>query len=151
MAMISDFTHSHPGTPFTPVPNFIEQAQSCQHIVNTLAESIEPAERQALNHKLYASLAQLQPGLLDPIPECLIDDFTVNALPEEPPRFEPDCTDLCRYCMAVSVVLSEHEASGRTGTALRDLLCELTDYFVAEMMAPRWISETVGTDNITHA
>lgn len=151
MATILSFTHSHPGTPFTPVPNFIEQARSCQHIVNTLAESIEPAERQALSHKLYARLAQLQPGLLDPIPECFIDDFTADTFPANPPRFEPDCTDLCRYCMAVSAVLGEHEESGKTKIALRDLLCELTDYFVAEMLAPRWVGEMAHPDKINYA
>lgn len=151
MATILSFTHSCPGTPFTPVPNFIEQAQSCQHIVNTLAESIEPAQRQTLSHKLYARLAQLQPGLLDPIPECLVDSFSVAKLPANPPRFEPDCTDLCRYCMAVSAVLGEHEESGKTEIALRDLLCELADYFVAEMMAPRWVRETPGADKINYA
>lgn len=142
MATILSFTHSQSGTPFTPVPNFIEQARACEQIVNMLAESVEPVQRQALSHKLYARFAQLQPGLLDPIPECLLDHFAADTLPANPPRFEPDCTDLCRYCMALSAVLGEREEAGKTENALRDLLCELIDYFVAEIMAPRWVRET---------
>lgn len=140
MATVLSFTHAQPGFPLIPVPNFIEQARACEYIATLLAESTEPMQHQALSHKLHACLAQLQPGLLDPIPECLVDSFTVDTLPANSSCFEPDCTDLCRYCMALSAVLGEHKAAGNAGNALRDLLCELTGYFVKEMMAPRWVT-----------
>ena len=139
MATILSFTHSQPGFPFIPIPDFIEQARACERIATLLAESVEPMQRQVLSHNLHARMAQLQQELLDPIPECLVDSFTVDTLPANSSCFEPDCTDLCRYCMALSAVLGECEAAGKTGNALRDLLCELTDYFVAEIMAPRWV------------
>jgi len=145
MATILSSTHSQP---FTPVPDFIRQARTCENIVNTLGESDDPIQRQALSNKLHATLSQLQPDLLDPVPLYLTDSFTVDALPEHLPRFEPDCTDLCRYCMVVSTVLAEHDAAGKTGTALRDLLCELTGYFVDEMMAPRWVRSEEGVKQI---
>ena len=148
MATILSFTHSQPGFPLTPVPDFIEQARTCERIVTRLAESSDPMQYQALSTTLHACLSELQPGLLDPIPDCLIDCFTIDTLPTDSTHFEPDCTDLCRYCIALSIVLAEHQAAGKTGDALRDLLCELTAYFVAEMMAPRWVRSEEGARQI---
>ena len=148
MATTLSSTHSQA---FTPVPDFIQQARTCENIINTLGESDDPIQRQALSNQLHATLRQLQPDLLDPIPLCLTDSFTVDALPECAPRFEPDCTALCRYCIVLSTVLAEQDAAGKTGTALRDLLCELTGYFVDEMMAPRWIRSEEGVSQIQYA
>jgi len=151
MATILSFTHSQPGMPFTQVPNFIEQASACERLASELAESHDTARNQVLSNQLYASLALLQEGLFDPIPGCLIDSFTVDALPAESPHFDADCTELCRYCMALSRVLGEQQTDMKTEHVLRDLLCGLTDYFVADMMAPRWVRGAQGTDEIRYA
>ena len=84
MATILCSTHSHP---FTPVPDFIQQARTCENIVNTLGESDDPIQRQALSNQLHTTLRQLQPDLLDPIPLYLTDSFTVDVLPEFAPPF----------------------------------------------------------------
>ena len=151
MATILSFTHSQPGTPLIPVPDFIEQARACERIVTLLGESSDPLHYQTLSATLHACLSELRPGLLDPIPECLIDSFTADTLPTNSPRFEPDCTDLCRYCMTLSNLLAEPKVAGKTAIALRDLLCELTAYFVDEMMAPRWIRSEEGVNQIQYA
>jgi len=151
MATFLSFTHSQPGTPFTPIPNFIEQASICERIARELAESSDIAHNQVLSNQLHACLNQLQTELLDPIPTCLIDSFTVETLPAESPHFDADCTELCRYCMALSTVLGEQQTDAKTAQILRDLLCGLTDYFVEGMMAPRWMRGAQGTDEISYA
>lgn len=148
MATFLSYTHSQPGMPFIQVPDFIEQASACERLASELAESSDTTRNQALCNQLYASLTQLQAGLLDPIPTCLIDSFTVDILPGESPHFDADCNELCRYCMVLSAVLEIHQTDMKTEHILRDLLCGLTGYFVESMMAPRWIRGAQGTDAI---
>lgn len=139
MATTLSFFHSQAGTPFIPVPDFIVQAEACERLADALAESADPLHSKALCDRLHASLLQLEPTLLEPIPEHLADGFTANTFPIDIPRFEPDCTDLCRYCLTLTALLSGRESVPEAGNVLRDLLCELTRYFVDEMEAPRWV------------
>lgn len=134
----------------TSIHNFIEQASTCEQLAITLGESSDIALNKTLCEQLYACLAQLKPGLLDPIPPGLTDNFTVDALPAESPHFDADCTELCHYCMALSAVLGKHALDAKTEHTLRDLLCGLTGYFVEEMMAPRWVRGAEGLDEIKY-
>ena len=151
MAAILSFIHPQPGIPLSPVPNFIEQARACERIANSLGESHYATRNQALCNQLHACLSLLQPELLDPIPTNLIDCFTVDTLPAESAYFDADCTELCRYCMALSAILSKHHTDAGTERTLRDLLCNLTAYFVEDMMAPRWVRGAKGVEKINYA
>lgn len=135
----------------TTIRNFIEQASACEQLSITLGESSDITLNKTLCEQLHARLAQLKPGLLDPIPPDLTDDFTVNTLPAESPHFDADCTELCNYCMVLSAVLGKYELDAETEHTLRDLLCGLTGYFVEEMMAPRWVKGVEGVDEIKYA
>lgn len=151
MATITDITHSQPDFQLTPVPNFIEQARTCEQLAISLGESSDMTRNQTLCNQLHASLARLQPELLEPIPMRLVEFFTADALPAKQPYFDADCTELCRYCMALSVVLGEQQAGTETEYALRDLLCGLTTFFVEGMLAPRWVNSAEGMDEIKFA
>ena len=151
MAKIVSVTHPQPDILLTPVPDFIEQARACEQIASVLGESHDSARNQALCNQLHACLTQLQPGLLDPIPTSLIERFTVDTLPAESAYFDADCTELCRYCMALSAVLGKQQTDSGTERTLRDLLCHLTAYFVEGMMAPRWVRGTKGVEKINYA
>ncbi|HKS32410.1 MAG TPA: hypothetical protein VJS14_01670 [Enterobacteriaceae bacterium] len=151
MTTILNFTWSQPDIPLRPFPSFIEQARTCSRLASALGESSDTAWNQALSSQLHACLAQLQPGLLEPIPTNLIDSFTVDMLPTESPYFDADCTELCRYCMALSKVLTEHRTDAETADILCDLLCGLTGYFVEDMMAPRWVRGAEAVNEIRYA
>jgi len=151
MTTILSLTHSQPDFPLIPVPNFIDHAQTCDQLASALGESDDTSWNQTLCNQLYASLEQLQPGLLEPIPTGLIDRFIVDTPPANSPYFDADCTELCRYCMALSTVLCDDRHDAETELALRDLLVGLTAYFVEGMMAPRWVKGAKGIDAIPHA
>lgn len=151
MTAILSLTNSQPDISLIPVPSFIEQAQTCDQLAIALGESSDSAWNQTLCNQLYAALEQLQPGLLDPIPASLVDRFTVDSPPANAPQFDADCTELCRYCMALSTVLCDDRHDAATEHALRDLLVGLTAYFVEGMMAPRWVKGTAGMNAIQYA
>lgn len=87
---------------------------------------------------------QLQPGLLDSIPTHLIESLTVDTIPADYPRFEPECTELCRYCLALTQTLAGQGITSETGKQLSGLLYDLTNLFAAEMKAPRWLRTAEG-------
>lgn len=150
MATVLSYTCSQLNTPHTAIPSFIDHAQTCDHLASALGESDDTTWNQTLCNQLYASLEQLQPGLLEPIPTGLIDHFIVDTPPANSPYFDADCTELCRYCMALSTVLCDDRHDADTELALRDLLVGLTAYFVEGMMAPRWVKGAEGIDAIAY-
>ncbi|HCM1976869.1 TPA: hypothetical protein N3A47_002258 [Salmonella enterica subsp. houtenae serovar 47:z36:-] len=44
--------------------------------------------------------------LLEPVPPHLVESLTVDTLPVSSPHFDPECTELCRYCLALTQTLS---------------------------------------------
>lgn len=98
----------------------------------------------ALCARLNACLTLLQPTLLDPVPPHLIESLTVDTLPANSPRFEPECTELCRYCLALTQTLAGQGFYSEMEKHLSGLLYELISYFAAEMKAPRWLRTSEG-------
>lgn len=74
----------------------------------------------------------------------LVESLTVDTLPATTPRFEPECTELCRYCLAITQTLSGLGFASETEKHLSCLLYELINYFAAEMKAPRWLRTADG-------
>ncbi len=93
----------------------------------------------ALCGRINACLTLLQPTLLEPVPPHLVESLTVDVVPAESPRFGPECTELCNYCLALTQTLAGQGFSSETEKYLSWLLYDLINYFAAEMTAPRWL------------
>lgn len=88
--------------PFNAATDFTVLASHCE----TLIESKDIALKMALCGRLNAALTLLQPTLLEPVPPHLIESLTVDTLPANAPQFEPECTELCSYCLALTQTLA---------------------------------------------
>lgn len=144
MATTLTLTHPLLTVPFSATTDFTLLADHCEQFVETLIESDDPALKMALCGRLNACLSVLEPTLLDPVPAHLVDSLTVNSLPVRTPRFDPDCTQLCRYCLTLTHLLAEQGLSPETERQLSGLLYDLINYFTAEMKAPRWVRTADG-------
>ncbi|OFS11945.1 hypothetical protein [Hafnia sp. HMSC23F03] len=144
MATIPTQTHPLLSVPFNAATDFTVLASHCENFAETLIESHDPALKMALCGRINACLTLLQPTLLDPVPPHLFESLTVDTLPTHSPRFEPECTELCDYCLALTQILAGQDFSSETEKHLIGLLYDLINYFVAEMKAPRWVRTADG-------
>ncbi|WP_423732594.1 hypothetical protein [Hafnia paralvei] len=144
--MATTLTQIHPllSVPFNAATDFTVLASHCENFAETLIESRDPALKMALCGRINACLTLLQPTLLDPVPPHLIESLTVDTLPALSPRFEPDCTELCDNCLALTQILAEQGFSSETEKHVIGLLYDLINYFAAEMKAPRWLRTADG-------
>ncbi|VEC01336.1 Uncharacterised protein [Cedecea lapagei] len=144
--MATTLAQTHPllAFPFNAAMDFTVYAEHCENFAETLIENDDPALKMALCGRLHACLTLLQPRLLDPIPAHLMKSLTVDTLPASSPRFEPDCTDLCCHCLALTQTLVGQGFSTETEKQLSYLLYDLINYFAAEMKAPRWLRSADG-------
>lgn len=144
--MATTLTQIHPllSVPFNAATDFTVLASHCENFAETLIESHDPALKMALCGRINACLTLLQPTLLDPVPPHLIESLTVNTLPTLSPCFEPECTELCDYCLALTQILAGQSFSSETEKHLIGLLYDLINYFAAEMKAPRWVRTADG-------
>ena len=148
MATIPTQTHPLLAVPFNAATDFTVLAEHCANFAGTLIESNDPTLKMALCGRINASLMLLQPTLLEPVPEHLVESLTVNAPPEDFPRFTPECTELCNYCLALTQTLAGTGLSSETEKYLSWLLFDLLSYFSAEMRAPRWLRTAEGVVEI---
>ncbi|APP19511.1 hypothetical protein PAG72_00120 [Klebsiella pneumoniae] len=144
MATIPIQTYPLLAVPFNAASDFTVLAGHCETFAETLIESNDPTLKMALCGRLNACLTLLQPTLLDPVPPHLIESLTVDTLPANSPRFEPECTELCRYCLALTQTLAGQGFYSEMEKHLSGLLYELISYFAAEMKAPRWLRTSEG-------
>lgn len=131
-----------------PETDFVKAATHCEE----LAASALEAEHMQTQHELYdrlnACLTQLQPTLMDEIPEEQKAQFTVSALPHTFPKMDTESELLCEYCLALSHLLSGHPLSLSTEETLQGLLYELTCFLSDTMLAPRWLRTPLGVEPI---
>lgn len=139
MATIPTETHPLLAIPFNNATDFTVLADHCENFAETLIESNDPTLKMALCGRLNACLTLLQPTLSEPIPPHLIESLTVDNLPANSPHFEPECTELRRYCLALTQTLAGQGFYSEMEKHLSGLLYELIHYFAAEMKAPRWL------------
>lgn len=144
MATTLEQTHPLLLVPFSAATEFTVMADYCENFAETLAECNDPALRMALYGRLSACLMLLKPALLEPIPQHLVESFTVDAPPSESPVFEADSTDICQYSLALTQVLMGQGLSPKIRNALSALLFDLIHLFSAEIKAPRWIRTVDG-------
>ncbi|EDS4736996.1 hypothetical protein B0C58_002943 [Salmonella enterica subsp. enterica serovar Oranienburg] len=144
MATIPTETHPLLTIPFSAATDFTDLADYCEHVADALIAHDDPTLKMAFYGRLSACLTLLRPTLLDPIPPHLVESLTVDTLPASFPRFEPECTELCGYCLALTQTLTARGLSAETEEQLGWLLYGLTHYFTAEMKAPRWIRTADG-------
>lgn len=137
-------THSLLAVPFNATTDFTVLAEHCENFAETLIESNNPALKMALCGRINTCLTLLQPTLLEPVPPHLVESLTVDTLPVTTPRFDPECTELCRYCLAITQTLSGLGFASETEKYLSWLLYDLINYFAAEMKAPRWLRTSDG-------
>lgn len=137
-------THPLLAVPFNAATDFTVLASHCENFAETLIENDDPALKMALCGRLNAALALLQPTLLDSIPPHLVESLTVDTLPANSPESGPECTELCRYCLALTQTLAEQGFSSEKEKQLSYLLYDLIHRFVAEMKAPRWLRTADG-------
>ncbi|EBX5569874.1 hypothetical protein DSN37_07210 [Salmonella enterica subsp. enterica serovar Kuessel] len=146
-----DFTPSFiksPGellsVPFSAATDFTVLANHCENFAETLIESNDPTLKMALCGRINTCLTLLQPTLLEPVPPHLVESLTVDTLPAITSRFEPECTELCRYCLALTQMLAGQGFYSEMEKHLSCLLYDLINYFAAEMKAPRWLRTSEG-------
>ncbi|URQ59545.1 hypothetical protein LQ939_12155 [Pantoea alhagi] len=144
MATIPTQAHPSLAVPFSATTDFTILASHCENFAETLIESHDPTLKMALCGRINTCLTLLQPTLLEPIPPYLVESLTVDTLPATTPRFEPECMELCRYCLAITQTLSGLGFASETEKHLSCLLYELINYFAAEMKAPRWLRTADG-------
>jgi len=125
-------------------PDFVDVATQCEELAASARESEHLETQHELYERLHACLAQLQPTLLDPIPDDRIAEFTVNVLPDHPPAMETESELLCEYCLALSQLLSGKPLSISIEETLQGLLYELTCFLSDTILAPRWINTPQG-------
>ena len=74
------------------------------------------------------------------LPHLLLKVWTVDALPANSPRLEPECTELCDYCLHPDADTGGAGIFPETEKQLKAIwLYDLINYFMAEMKALRWI------------
>lgn len=144
MATIPTQTHPLLTVSFNAATDFTVLAGHCETFAETLIESNDPTLKMALCGRLNACLTLLQPMLLEPVPPHLIESLTVDTLPANSPRFEPECTELCRYCLSLTQMLAGQGFYSEMEKHLSCLLYDLINYFAAEMKAPRWLRTSEG-------
>lgn len=144
MATTLNQTHPLLTVHFNADTDFTTLADHCDHFAETLIESDDPALRLALCERLTACLTLLRPTLNDPVPPHLSERLTVDTLPVNVPRFEPDSVLLCDYCLALAQLLTGNTLSPEMAQTLGGLLADLVWYFADDMRAPRWIRTASG-------
>lgn len=144
MATIPIQTHPLLSVPFNAATDFTVLASHCENFAETLIESKDLALKMALCDRINACLTLLQPTLLEPVPPHLVESLTVDTLPASSPRFGPECTELCNYCLALTQTLAGQGFSSEMEKFLSWLLFDLVSYFAAEMKAPRWLRTADG-------
>lgn len=87
----------------------------------------------ALCGRINTCLTLLKPTLLEPVPPHLVESLIVDSLPVSTPRFNPECIELCHYCIALTQPLPGLGFSFETEKHLSWLLYDLINYFAAEM------------------
>ncbi|OMP95556.1 hypothetical protein [Raoultella terrigena] len=139
-------TQAHPllAVPFSATTDFTVVVGHCETFAETLIESNDPALKMALCGRLNACLTLFQPTLLEPVPPHLIESLAVDTLPASSPRFDPECTELCRYCLAITQTLLGLGFASETEKYLSWLLYYRINCFAAEMKAPRWLRTAGG-------
>ncbi|EDF8720159.1 hypothetical protein GYD59_004390 [Salmonella enterica] len=139
MATTLNQTHPLLTVSFNAATDFTVLASHCENFAETLIESNDIALKMALCGRINTCLTLLQPTLLEPVPPHLVESLTVDVVPAESPRFGPECTELCNYCLALTQTLAGQGFSSETEKYLSWLLYDLINYFAAEMKAPRWL------------
>ncbi|EBD0848693.1 hypothetical protein FHN97_05115 [Salmonella enterica] len=148
MATIPTQTHPLLTVPFSADTDFTVLADYCDRFTAALIETDDPALRLALCGRLSACLTLLRPTLNDPIPPHLSECLTVDTLPADVPRFEPDSESLCDYCLALAQLLTGNTLSPGMAQTLGGLLADLVWYFADNMRAPRWLRTADGVKRI---
>jgi len=139
-------TQAHPlfTVPFSHNTDFTVLANHCERFAQNLLETDEPAEKLALCARLSACLALLQPILNEPIPEHLIEHFTLTDLPSRLPAFEPESDQLGMYCQTVTQLLISNILPPEMGRVMEGLLYELVNFYADTLNAPRWLQTPNG-------
>lgn len=147
MATTPTQTHTSENSPLTLSfdinTDFTVLADYCERFADSLIESAKPGERRVLCYRLAECLELLYSTLNDPIPEHLIESFTVDSLPVQTPSFEPEPEDLCHYCLTLAQILNSHNFSASEEKTLTGLLFELTNHFADELRTPRFVRTAI--------
>lgn len=145
--MATTLNPDHPLVPvtFTADTDFTVLADHCALFAEILVESSDPVQKLALCGRMSAGLSILKSALSDPIPLHLTESLTTDTPPDNPPRFNPESTALCDYCLALIHVLSGQGFNSCMSMQLSWLLYELLDYFRTDLKSPRWLRTAEGT------
>lgn len=98
-------THPLLSVSFNAATDFSVLTEHCKQFAEILIEHDDPMLRLTLCGRLNACLRLLKPPLLDPLLEHVMDSLTVDTLPTCSTHFDPECTELCHYCFALTQVL----------------------------------------------
>lgn len=131
-----------------PESDFTEAATHCENLAASALEAEHMQTQHELYQRLHECLIQLQPTLIDPIPDNMIAQFTVNEMPRAQPQMDTESDLLCEYCLALSHLLSGNALSLSVEETLQGLLYELTCFLRDTMLAPRWLNTPLGLQPI---
>lgn len=127
-----------------PESDFIDTIKHCENLAATALDEEDMLTQQALYQRLHQCLSLLHPTLNDPIPESLVEQFTVNVRPTTSPAMDTESDLLCEYCIALSELLSGSPRTLRIDETLQGLLYDLTSFLADTMQAPRWLNTSKG-------
>lgn len=128
--------------------DFIETATHCEKLAEEALETEHLKTQHDLYERLHECLQKLYPTLNDPIPEELVEKFTVTTPPLHPPVMDTESELLCEYCLALSKLLAGNPLSLDIEETLKGLLYELTSFLTDTMLAPRWLATADGLESL---
>ncbi|MCK6937140.1 hypothetical protein L8T01_13180 [Enterobacter roggenkampii] len=139
-------TQTHPlfTLALTHNTDFTELADNCERFIDALVECNESATKLALFGRLSVCLALLQSTLLEPVPEHLKENLTVESLPTRLPVFEPEADQLGHYCQVLTQLLMSGALMADAERVMQDLLFELVTYYSDTLKMPRWLRTEEG-------
>lgn len=127
-----------------PETDFLATIAHCEKLAGDAMESEHQNTQKKLYLRLHECLSALQPTLLDPIPEALEAQLTVDAYPSTLPAMETESDLLCEYCLTLSGLLSGKPLDVKHHETLQGLLYDLTCFLSDTMQAPRWLKTPQG-------
>ncbi|MCK8147438.1 type VI secretion system baseplate subunit TssG [Citrobacter sedlakii] len=100
-----------------------------------------------ISQRMFALIGLGNPRVRERLDIChckLLPYAGTLAGPGRSPRFDPKCSELCHYCLALTQVLTGQGLLPETRNYLGCLLYDLIHYFSDEITAPRWLRTADG-------
>lgn len=133
-------------TPLGATHDLFQLLDGCQRYADALIENDNNTECMALCGRLLAGLEVMKGTLKAPLPDHLIKRLTVNNIDADDYRcpISTDSETLREYCVALTIVLLNHQESAEQKAHITGMLFEMVNLLVDDLKAPRFIDTGEG-------